>query len=245
MPSLKVWEKPTRFSIADFPTIDVWRIDLRKKIEDLSWLNEDEKSRAQRYVFGSKRNQFTRSRTALRFVLAKYLDMPPQSISFSYGEHEKPDLALSSPTISFNLSHSEEIALIAVGPRGLLGIDVERKNQKRDFHGVAKRFFCQEEFQWWNDQSQDQKMDAFYKIWTLKEAYLKAWGTGLSFSSRKFCVVLKPNEEPKLLYSEMAQDDLNDWNFFSLGSVSDTYEGSLCEKGPGKKALRFFAEPLS
>jgi 4'-phosphopantetheinyl transferase len=119
---------------------------------------------------------------ALRSILAIYLDIDAAAVDFDSGPAGKPKLAQNwaGSGIEFNLSHSGEVALIAVTRGGEIGVDVERVREDFAFQPIAQRFFTANEVAALRDLPVALQREAFYKCWTSKEALLKARGTGLS-----------------------------------------------------------------
>ncbi|MDF1677122.1 MAG: phosphopantetheine-protein transferase, partial [Legionellaceae bacterium] len=102
-------------------------------------LSDEEKKRADRFHFEHHQHHFRRARLMLRVLLANYLNVSPKSLTFDYGKHGKPYLP-EHPTLEFNLSHSGEYALLAVGKHHPLGIDIERFSE-RPYIGIGKHVF--------------------------------------------------------------------------------------------------------
>ena len=149
-------------------------------------LSNEERARAARFVSDDVRRRFVAARGTLRRVLADELGAAPSALEFSYGEHGKP--ALQNSTTVFNLSHSGDIALIAIADCGVVGVDVEVLRDDTDFDAIAENSFSDAELAAWRALPEAEKRDAFFATWTCKEAYLKALGTGFAVSSRAFDV---------------------------------------------------------
>jgi len=122
---------PTNPSIASGEA-HVWRIDLELPGADIDrefiLLSADERDRANRFIFKKDRNRYIAARSALRRTLGRYLQDDPAELRFTYGSHGKPSLhsACNPQNLRFNLSHSGEVALIALAVATEVGIDVER-----------------------------------------------------------------------------------------------------------------------
>jgi 4'-phosphopantetheinyl transferase len=214
--------------------LDLWFIDLACEPGEDEWalLSDDERERAMRLIVASKRRQSIRARAALRLVLAGYLPgSDAAELRFEYGEHGKPTLTRSdSPT--FNLSHSHEIGLLGVvvdAGELRLGVDVEHARPGRAFEAIAEHFFTDDEAAWLSSLEPEQRASGFYRMWTHKEAYLKALGTGLSFSSRGFSLAV--DAEPAVLRSTTWPGDRSlDWRFAAL-PCSSGYAAAACWMG--------------
>ena len=161
--------------------IDVWteRLSARgKKLAALArLLSADERARAARFVGEQDQIKFVIGRARLRQVLARYVDRLPEDLVFGYGEHGKPALVQCPDAPAFNLSHSGEHMVIAVVPRGDVGIDIERIRPIEP--SMAQRFFSKTENAALAQLSGQAWLAAFFRCWTRKEALLKAAGKGL------------------------------------------------------------------
>ncbi len=214
-------------------TLDLWFIDLATEPGADEWelLAADERERALRLIISSKRRQSVRTRAALRRVLSGYLpNSEPSTLEFRYGEHGKPTLDRpDAPT--FNLSHSHDIGLIAVALGEFeLGVDIEHARPGRAFDSIAEHFFADEEAAWFQALPPEQATASFYRTWTHKEAYLKALGTGLSFSSRGFSLTLADPSAASLRSTSWPGDHPQRWRFATLPCPPD-YVAAVCWAG--------------
>jgi 4'-phosphopantetheinyl transferase len=115
----------------------------------------------------------------LRRVLSRYLGQAPAEIGLARGEHGKPHLAKEPGRLAFNLSHSGELALVAVSQGREVGVDVERAKPGRDLVGLAERAFDPEGAEAVRAAAGDERTRLFYELWTRHEARLKCLGVGL------------------------------------------------------------------
>jgi 4'-phosphopantetheinyl transferase len=147
-----------------------------------SLLSAEEKERAFKFKFERDRRRHIVSHAALRSVLSTYLDLPPGSLKFAAGPNGKPKLAPipGEELVQFNLSHANEVALIAVAREKEVGVDVEWIDRNTPFREIAGRFFSAQEVGALDALPTHLQKIAFFKCWTSKEAFLKAKGTGLS-----------------------------------------------------------------
>ena len=171
------WRAPGDWTALAPGTLDLWRIDLTLRDEDWRLLTADEAERARRIIIDAKRDQKAAARARLREILARYVGSSPEQLVFEYGEHGKPSLA-DFAGLSFNLSHSEQFALLGVTREVRIGVDVEHAREGRAFEDIAERFFSPTEYEVLMGLEPSARPRAFYRAWTRKEAYLKAWGTG-------------------------------------------------------------------
>ena len=166
--------------------IHVWCASLDVSSQDLlyyrSILSEDEVGRAMRFVFEKDRIHFIVGRGLLRTVLSMYLHLEPVQIEFVYGPYGKPGLKpeLTDKCLEFNLSHSKDLALYALNWNRKIGVDVEYIQPMPNMNSFAELYFSPRETAFINALSGEEKEQAFFKIWTGKEAFLKANGSGLT-----------------------------------------------------------------
>ncbi len=176
---------PADFSIRD-NEVHLWQARLDQPcahIEELAQLLcPAEKLRAGKFVFDKHRQRFIAGRGFLRNILGGYLNQPAASLEFSYGPQGKPELVSHGihDKLYFNVSHSHETALYAISRNRQVGVDVERLRTKQDVESIAQRYFHPGECEVIRSLSAQKKKEAFFKAWTVKEAYAKATGEGLS-----------------------------------------------------------------
>ncbi len=184
-------------------TIDLWFISLERTLDTIeTLLNPEEQQRASRFHFERHKRRFSHARGWLRIILSRYLNNNPQDIAFTYNEHGKPEINHPAD-IQFNVSHSGEWAIIAIGKKHPLGIDLETYSA-RPFHGIAKHLFSPEEQQMLQQTPPVEKPWVFFNIWTQKEAFIKACGLGLFYPTQEFTVNL--NQEKDLLIFDRKQN---------------------------------------
>ena len=143
---------------------------------------------------------FIQCRSALRSLLARYLTIPPNEIQFEYMATGKPELAAQqNPNeLRFNVSHSADMALIAIGSKHKLGVDIEKMRADVDTTALAGRFFSGRERAGLQALPSHLRVAGFFACWTRKEAFLKATGEGLSFPLAEFSVSTHPELSPQL-----------------------------------------------
>ncbi len=174
---------PQKIDIWEYPLAELWP-------EAASYLNSAELDRAKRYHFERHRRRFTIARAMLRVILARYLSLSPQDLAFATNSYGKPYLI--HPTgIQFNLSHSHDLALLAIGQDTPLGVDIEFFSS-RPFAGMSKIMFSPQEIQKYAQVPTSMRSLNFFHIWAQKEAFIKACGMGLSYPTQTFDVPVFP-----------------------------------------------------
>lgn len=191
-------------------------------------LDPDEATRAARFRFDIHRRRFTVGRGFQRRVLGAYLGRSPASLVYEHGPKDKPYLApgQSSSPLYFNLSNSEELAILGITRRCEIGVDVEHLRELSDLEALAERFFSPSESRVLLPLPAELHIEAFFNCWTRKEAYLKAVGTGLSAPLDRFDVNLVPGEEPRMLALEGDTERASRWSLLHLVPASG-YLGAI------------------
>ncbi|MCY4384602.1 MAG: 4'-phosphopantetheinyl transferase superfamily protein [Nitrospinae bacterium] len=154
----------------------------------ISWLDEKERDRLRRYRYDRPRREFALCRAVLRSILCSRLGCENGRLSFGTFEHGKPFGLVDGKAapVSFNVSHSGKHGLIALAPKGRLGVDVEERVNRIDLDGVGEFVFGPEEQADFASVKKYEKRHLFFKLWTLKEALIKALGTGFSLDPSRF-----------------------------------------------------------
>lgn len=177
--------------------IHIWSKNLKSfpsEIEKISTiLSSEEIERANKFHFERDRNRFIIARGTLRKILSRYLNIEPKKLQFTYSERGKP--YLTNTSILFNLSHSQDLALYGITKINLIGIDLEYIRPINDAKSLAKRFFSPQEYNLINQLPPEKQQETFFKLWTCKEAYLKATGDGLAGGLEKVEISLN-SEKP-------------------------------------------------
>jgi len=209
--------------------IHIWRITLNQPsaqvFELFNILATDERARAQRFCFDKHRRRFIVARGMLRQILSRYVRVEPQNIQFGYGDKGKPFLrGHIPPNVQFNLSHSDDVALLAVTADAEIGVDFEVIQPVCDTDCIAKQFFSASECAALQYRSIADSLEMFFNFWTRKEAFTKALGCGLSTPLDNFEVSLEPSEENRIQHSSIRADGSLSWSLLhwkpTSGSVA-------------------------
>lgn len=185
MPDLQ-WE-PSHDVIPLTPnSLHIWRLSLQShaEIDHRLWqlLSQNEQQRAQRFVRSQDQIKFVQVRGTLRCLLGQYLNRPGASLDFDYGEYGKPQLVSSgnSVAVQFNVSHSHDLALIAIAKAIDVGVDIEQVSQQSEFLKISHRFFTTAEHQVLLQEPTEHQRQTFFQLWTRKEACIKAVGGSIA-----------------------------------------------------------------
>jgi 4'-phosphopantetheinyl transferase len=159
----------------------VWQVPLDRPPEEVAFLrgllSPEEARRAAAFHFEKDRRRYAVARGALRVILAERLSIAPEALRFQQGPHGKPNLS-GGP--GFNLSHCQDLALIAVtADSQAVGVDVERVRPIPELDSIEERYFSVEERSFLAAAAFADKPRAFLTLWTRREAAAKALGLDL------------------------------------------------------------------
>jgi 4'-phosphopantetheinyl transferase len=171
----------------------VWRLDLAQPHDESGFyacLSDDEKSRADGFKFSNLRSRFIAAHGGLRQILAGYLKRDASEVALVLDENDKPQIApdQNPQGLAFNLSHSGDLALVSIAKAAGVGIDVEMIREINDTQLLAKRFFSARESLALALLDVEHQLVGFFRVWTAKEAYLKAIGVGVTGNLKGFTV---------------------------------------------------------
>jgi 4'-phosphopantetheinyl transferase len=201
--------------------IAVWQLDLQQPEPVVAALGDvlspDERARAARFVFARDRRRFVVTRACLRALLARHGGVPASAIRFAYGAHGKPSWPdAAGGGVHFSVSHSEEVALIALARHVALGVDVEAVRPLDDLAGIAARFFTAAEAATILGVPAHQRELAFFLCWTRKEAFSKARGDGLTLSLDRYRVTCAPGEAARVVEVDGSAGEGAAWTVHDL-----------------------------
>lgn len=211
--------------LADLPegVVHLWKRHLDATAAEVSasyqLLSAEEAERARRFLVDRPRNAFVLTRGTLRALLGRYLDSGPHSIRFRYEAHGKPLLEEAS-NLSFNVSHTDGLALIGVVRGRRIGVDVEKVNQETEVGNLAERFFSESERQDLRRLRGDELRAAFFRVWTRKEAYIKATGEGLSLPLHQFDVSFSVGDRDALRATRPDASEAEQWTISDVAVQS-------------------------
>ena len=192
-------------------------------------LSPDELARADRLRDQKACETFIAGRSFLRETVARYLGKDPASLRFITGDQGKPRLADDGP-LRFNISHSGDLCILAVTVGSEVGIDLELRRDDLPYRDMARRYFSPRERDELFSLTDQEQLDAFYRCWTRKEAWLKGCGTGFTQPSDSFDVSLLPGHPPALIAHRTLPGEPARWSLADI-SLPDGYCASLASAG--------------
>jgi len=204
-------------------------------------LAPDERQRADRFRTPELRRRFVVARALLRQLLAAYAAVDASALRIAYGANGKPCLA-DAPDLRFNVSHAGDAAMYAIASGREVGIDIEATVRTVDADGVGRHAFSPRECEALAALAPDARRDAFFRIWTRKEAYVKARGEGLSYPTRSF-TVSHDGDDNALLGDERDEQAQDRWRVMALAAPPG-FAAALAAEGRDWTVLRFDAAQL-
>ena len=222
--------------------VHVWRIPLRPPapvVQALrATLDAEERERADRFRMQHLTVRFVTGRGAQRDILGRYLGAAPAALRFTVGEYGKP--ALHPPRLRFNLSNSGDLALLAVAGAGDVGVDVEETRAMPDAEGIARRMYSAAEQRALFALPPAEREAAFLRVWTRKEAFIKAQGSGVWAGLDRFDVSIGP--AAALLAVDGSAAEAARWSMRAL-QPGPGYVAALVTEGSAEQVSLFAWHP--
>ncbi|WP_047245796.1 4'-phosphopantetheinyl transferase family protein [Maribacter thermophilus] len=198
------------------------------------YLDKVELQRSQKYHFKKDRNRFIICRSFLKLLLAEYTKLDISQIHIDIHQNKKPYLR-SHPSVFFNVSHTNDYGLIAIG-NNAVGIDVEKIDRENDFTETIPYIFNKNEVLALESATDKQKL--FYKFWTRKEAIVKATGKGIEDDFRQI-----PSSEGHHLVTSQLLADITDLTVLSF-DINEEYIGAVAYEGNHEDIVSLQFSPL-
>lgn len=232
----RVWELVDSAPDIGSGQVHLWVVDrLRYSIQAPIWTDQvsrEERQRAEAYHFQRDRERFLIARTALRDLLARYLGILPIEVPLALEPGGK--LQLASPntaSLFFNITHSDRFTLIAVTREAAIGVDLEAVDPSPGRLELARHILSEQELLAFEALPSSQQLDRFYQLWTMKEAILKAFGTGFRQEPRELeiGIALSPVDVRNIV---IEGEDYHLWTLIQL-PVIEGYRAALAVEGAG------------
>lgn len=245
----------TKLAALHFPPLPVqgvatfilWPEDLEEATfaTALGLLSRDEIARLERLAFARDKRLVGAARILLRLALAHYLECWPQDIVLSLGVHGKPYVR-SLRRLDFSVSHCDGCVVVAIAREAMVGVDVESLVKAQpEYEATAQRYFSTAEYDWVRLAEPTQGPTRFLELWTLKEAYLKAIGRGLSKGLKECEFGFFGNDGLRFIDSDPADAASGAWHF-ELHELSESFRLSLAtDAAPGLARSSMFVVDLN
>lgn len=185
-------------------------------------LGPEELTRIARVRFERPRHQRLIGWSLVRTALSRHADVAPEAWRFRRSKHGRPEIAtpVVTPPLRFNLSHTAGLVACAVAETDDVGVDVEDGRRQAESLKIARRFFAPLEVEAVERAADQDRARVFFEHWTLKEAYLKARGIGMSAPLAQVVFRLARDEPPTVSFGPAIDDDGEMWQFAQLRLAS-------------------------
>ncbi len=175
----------------------VWMTEVSTSRDALPFLepclDAQDRERAARFHFAEDRARYVLGRGLARNILGRYLSQKPETIEPAFTERGQPYFP-GDETMRFSITHARDLVAVALTARARVGIDIECMERKLNLEGVAERILSAEDFREFEALPEQEKVVAFFRIWTRKEAYLKGTGDGITIALKKIAVSMHAEE---------------------------------------------------
>jgi len=223
--------------------VDIWcvRLDLPEQAVSgfTVLLSDDERTRAGKFASEQKSREFIITRGSLREILGHALHEDPRRFNIDYEAQGRPYLNGNEQhsRIHFSVTHSHELALIAMTMDHNIGIDLEKIRTDIEHTGLSRRFFSTAEYQALQHYTDAARLRAFFATWTRKEAIIKATGIGIALGLKQFDVSVDPDQPAQLQATRWEQKIRTDWVLTNI----DTEPGYIaCLAVTGRPSIRYW-----
>jgi phosphopantetheinyl transferase len=212
-------------------------LNLSMDDEWMAWLSPAEQQALWQKIPKVRAQAFA-SKIFLKALLAYYLQTTAESLCFHFNAFGKP--ALMDATIHFNLSHSEHYLALALCKTSEIGVDVQTMRSSLDPLAIAARFFHQSEYQWLQALPTKAQQFFFYRLWSAKEAVLKAAGVGIGATGLAQVVFCAPIVDTLSMDWALTADQFQGYQcqeFFNLDN--STFSVATCQKVSGLQTFQW------
>lgn len=196
--------------------VELWHGDIMtdESPEQIYWplLNDEEKKRACKFARLELKHKYIKTRGILRTILGSYLNIAPQSIILKTAKYGKPFLA--DVNLHFNLSHTNNMFVVAVSNTGDIGVDLELCQARKSLAGIVEKCFSVAEGLYWNSLPDELKTSMFFRFWVRKEAFVKAVGRGIALGLN-YCEI-DPLNQDKFLSIPDSYGLASDWKIINI-----------------------------
>jgi len=198
--------------------LHIWKIPLditEVEVKELfPTLTAEEQENATRFRFDKHRRRYVASHAAMRKILADHLNISDAELNVVTDRNGKP--YIPNNPVYFNLSHSEEMAILALSENCSVGIDVEYVDQKVNAMSIANRFFHPLEAAQLEGLPGKDLVNNFFRCWTAKEAYLKAMGVGITEHLKVFALKYVNTNKPYVMWVDQKYSEVAKWSVYNI-----------------------------
>jgi 4'-phosphopantetheinyl transferase len=224
--------------------IHIWIISInnyKNNYDYYSLLSKQDRLIANGFLNEKVKKKYIYFHFALKNILSFYLKCSMKKIKFFHNKFQKPFLLRNSSAIEFNFAHSHNVAILALSKDNSLGVDIEKIKNLEQQQAIEDLFLTPNESRWLSRLPNSYRLEGFYRLWTAKEAFIKAIGKGFYFDPKNIDFYMPKNIINNIIYSSK---EYNGWtlkNFIPL----DGYMAALCSEKAAKVISQFkWQEPI-
>jgi len=213
----------------------------------LAWyrdlLSEEERERHESFYFARDRDLYLLTHGLARTSLSRYLKIAPDKWVFTHSRHGRPEIVQlgGNPQLRFSVSRTHGLVACLIVLSIDAGVDVEKIRKLDNLKTLFENVFTYPEISKLHDLPESEQMEAFFTLWTLKEAYVKAKGTGLSLPLNSFTFYFDTTRRLRISVDAELQDLPSDWQFASFRPTrSHAIAVALRRKDRVDLRIRFF-----
>ncbi len=189
-------------------------------------MNTEERAKWLRFRFAKHRHQYLVTRALIRTTLSHYINKSPKKWQFSKNKYGRPEILQANNRLRFNLSHTDNLVICGLVWEKDIGVDVENQARQNATIEIADRFFSQQEVTDLHQLPKQLQQSRFFDYWTLKEAYIKARGMGLSLPLKYFSFHFLEQRTVKISFHANIKDEPNQWQFWLL-QLTKQYKAAI------------------
>ena len=211
--------------------IHVWIVDDRRIVDRAlldryrSWLSESERAQMKRFVFAPDRHQYLVTRALVRYTLSRYRPhIAEPEWRFRSNYYGRPSIANArcrEAPLAFNLSHTKGLVVLALATNGELGVDTESRHRMNQIVKLGGRFMAPAEHRDFLALPEPERVDRCLGLWTLKEAYVKARGMGMSIPLDSFAFSFPRQGQVSLSVTARAEDTALGWRLWQIDPTEE------------------------
>jgi 4'-phosphopantetheinyl transferase len=201
-------------------------------------LDRREQERLARFRFPEDRARFVAGRGLLRHGLRRYAPRVPASIEMTYSSLGRPLISAAHDAPHFSISHTRDVVALAFAAEAQVGIDLEYMKPSVDMLELAERILSEDDFKAFQALSPGERLGSFYRMWTRKEAYLKARGEGIATGLRDVSVSLRTEMTSPI--TDRRDSSTGQWRLHAL-PVPEDYVGFVACDEPDRPMACFAA----
>jgi 4'-phosphopantetheinyl transferase len=193
-------------------------------------MSDSERQIALRFYFPKDRRRYLVTRALARTVLSKYAEVAPKDWVFRANAHGRPEIVNECAAVhnlSFNITHTPSLIILAVARGCQLGVDVENVRSRQASIAIADRYFAASEVAALHALPADQQQQRFYEHWTLKESYIKARGEGLAIALDAFSFHFQAVGSVEMAMHAIHDDSPQRWRFWQFW-IGEDYLTAVC-----------------